>query len=349
MNLGVQPSSNIVGLYDCIVHSDEMSKKPNRVTETLNRPVPTWKSTLAIAVSTIVGIVGVYFAAISHLQNDLDSRVKNQVSDEMRESVNKIGKMAEDIAEIKGELTGLTSYFEEQLREEMKKTVKMNREQLRDSLPAINKTVAAATNAKIPADPNLVAQAGERILDLAAKNGRSAESTEAWNTSLALVNYRSVLNAQSIPALGALVTVPNPNYANYKVTVHFLSLGEWNAPPSNDILRYMTILRAPGTATPESSARIESLNLPQSGSTGASRLVLQIKPEYSSRIAILLDDQFLKNVVIRDSLVMYGGGRIRLENIAFINCRFAMLQKPAGVELASAILSQGPSVSVGPG
>lgn len=59
--------------------------------------------------------------------------------------------------------------------------------------------------------------------------------------------------------------------------------------------------------------------------------------------AVILDGMELKNVVFSNTQIVYNGGPLRMTDVYFLNCTFAMRQNHNAQNLAAAILS--PSAS----
>jgi len=54
---------------------------------------------------------------------------------------------------------------------------------------------------------------------------------------------------------------------------------------------------------------------------------------------ISLDGAYMKNVIIRNATVSYGGSLpVRLENVAFVNCKFVLTQSNPTIQFGQAIM-----------
>lgn len=53
---------------------------------------------------------------------------------------------------------------------------------------------------------------------------------------------------------------------------------------------------------------------------------------------VSLDDMYLKNVIIRNSIVSYNGGPVSLENVTFVNCIFKLSNAAAPRHFADRLL-----------
>jgi hypothetical protein len=54
--------------------------------------------------------------------------------------------------------------------------------------------------------------------------------------------------------------------------------------------------------------------------------------------ALVLDGMYMKNVIVRNSRVIYEGGPVRLENVSFVNCTFVLSERQPVRELGDSIL-----------
>jgi len=185
--------------------------------------------------------------------------------------------------------------------------------------------------------PDIVEQSGKAFIDAATKE------PAAWDAALQFLNYRSFLNEQLTPPLPAPQPFPT---ATYMASILFRNVED--AGPHElftEAAKYTTLLRV-GSARPENSARLELIGeRPEPQGSGAQFVVLEMKPEFSKTVGFSLDGQLYKNVVIRNSTIMYAGGPVSLENVYFVKCTFLISQTSKGPELAKAILSMGPATT----
>ncbi len=206
-----------------------------------------------------------------------------------------------------------------------------------------------AKDANIHLDKNLVRRVGHKFVEA------SDRSATAWDASLALVNYRSFLNANTHPTLGQL-TVP-PADAAYKISLHTDAStaaamqgantlrwkpGQKSPVQPGDKSVLFQLLYAGGPASPADSARLEDLRDPQTSSSGTKFFVID---GGVNRLNIGLDYEYMKNVVIRNANVQYLGGPVRLQNVFFINCTFEMKAVGNSQNLALAVLEADPSTN----
>jgi hypothetical protein len=206
-------------------------------------------------------------------------------------------------------------------------------------------TSQAANN---PTDKNSQTQAKNYLLEAKQKSLRlptavvaqaggsfvkaSTKESSAWDVALQFVNYRSVLNAASLPTLPALRPYQSSD-GKYEIAsviwaTHPLPLYKLLSPPAADIW-------LAGEAPPEASARVEFLDKPSITSSGAKFIIFDW---HRSDIALGLDGVYMKNVIVRNAVIHYAGGPVRLDHVYFVNCTFDIVPQPLGQNLALAIL-----------
>jgi hypothetical protein len=163
--------------------------------------------------------------------------------------------------------------------------------------------------------------------------GASEKQPSAWSATKAALDYLSFVNG----ALNLTPKVTNPkditpNLPN--VGPYMFSLNLRPSPQSGMV--WAARVKTEGDAPPEASARLESLASPQPRGSGARLILIEGKSD-----TIVLDGQYLKNVIIREASVEYNGGPVRLENVYFVNCEFKIAPNEAGRALAKAIFQSG--------
>lgn len=195
---------------------------------------------------------------------------------------------------------------------------------------------ARATSAKIPS--GVIEQAGRKFVNASSQN------PPAWDTALTLVNYRSFLSADVQPPLGQTSTPPSNS--NYKVSLNLDTPQGTSIQgfllPKEDKRQTLGVFNAGGPASPEDSARLEDLRTPQTSSTGTKFFLVD---GGDHQLRIVLDGDYMKNVVIRNAIVLYRGGPVRLQNVFFINCKFEMKTDRNSQNLVLAVLAADPSTT----
>ena len=137
------------------------------------------------------------------------------------------------------------------------------------------------------------------------------------------MNYRSLLNPNPQPGIGAATPFPTAGYA--VLLPARMSLNQFGGP-----------------ALPENAARIDLLSQPQTVSSDVAYFLLKAT---SDSTVLVLDDRRLKNVVIVGSRIEYDGGPAILENVTFVNCTFAMKSMQRTQNLAIAMFAPDPATT----
>ena len=185
------------------------------------------------------------------------------------------------------------------------------------TVPQIQEVMHAFTDARtgsIKVAPELLANAGAKFIEA------SEVHPMAWEATTEPLAYRSFLNADYIPKLNDLTLVSNEKYT-FSLNVH------------NDEHFNFQIYHAGGRTTPENSARLETLTLPNQTTPNIGLIVIDSKHN-----TIGIDDFFMKNVIIRNSVIEYKGGPLKLQNVYFVNCTFKFPTVEPSRGLALAIL-----------
>jgi hypothetical protein len=159
-------------------------------------------------------------------------------------------------------------------------------------------------------EPAVIAGVGAKFLEVSENN------PNAWNAAISVLDYRSFLNKDFEPVLGQLTPIgPGSTYQ----PVFQLIPNDAGLKPGTKVLA-ANLMFTGGHTTDDKSARMEELDKPQSGSSGIAYFVL----DGNHRDALSLDGMYMKNVVVRNSVVVYHGGPLRLENVYFVNCTFQL-------------------------
>lgn len=189
---------------------------------------------------------------------------------------------------------------------------------------ALTTILQTARRGKIPLPPDGIGAAGQKFI--AASN----RFPEAWEASLAFLDYRSYLNPGPLPLAG-LRRQSLADNDNYEIQLNISN--DYGRP--KDPLGISDVWLA-DSASPDESARIEFMPQPPKGSSGVKFIILDWhRPD----VALILDMEYMKNVVVRNAVVRYSGGPVRLENVYFVNCTFEVPARPSGQSFAKAVLS----------
>lgn len=205
---------------------------------------------------------------------------------------------------------------------------------LLERLPAVNDLLATAKDQNVKVNSKVVTDTGARLVR------SSTQNQAAWKTALSFVDYRSFLNADFQPNLGQLTPSPASSagcqivFFSRPLPPNFSISGKWETA--------FRVYQGGGTASAEKSAKLEDIRKPQPLCPGVGFFVLD---EMDHRIPLVLDYSYMRNVIIRNAIVDYDGGPIRLENVYFVNCTFIMKSQHKTQNLALALLSTATSTT----
>lgn len=285
---------------------------------TQRHQVLTWL--IGLTIPAVALVVAIYAGVIPHIEKDDASEIKNQVSEGLKQPLQKIGSMSDDIAEIKGTLQAWAPLMTQQF---FKRAASLPEKQFRESLSQVSAVahVAGETKSEVPVED--LSDIGKRTLALASGNSESASL--AWKATVALVQYRSAINGVSTPANVAAATTP------YQTKYHLASAPGYEMPSFKSSL--------PPVPREESAAadfigRDENRDQP----TGPATL-------FVLGGGITLDNLHLKNVTLVNTHIVYSGGAVQLENVQFLNCTFELTSTNNTRQLAEHILTY-PSISL---
>lgn len=182
------------------------------------------------------------------------------------------------------------------------------------------KILTHAQEKQIKFSPAVVESTGLRFIDA------GQISSDAWKTAQEYLGYRSFLNAGYQPTFGDITPSQNSTY-------HF----SLNMKPSKpDHTLFATVYNAGPKASGKDDARLESLSAGiQTTGSGAKWLIVDLK----SADPMILDDEYMRNVIVRNGRVEYDGGPLLLINVYFVNCKFNFVLKPRAVDLSKVMLA----------
>jgi hypothetical protein len=179
------------------------------------------------------------------------------------------------------------------------------------NIEAASRVLNEAKQRNVRIDPSVLSTAAGRFLSA------SRTVPETWPVVQDFLNYRSFLNASAVGVPADL----RPAIPGYLFNINTRPLPV-TRPHGSSQLAYVVLLS--GQSPPNESARIEGLSVPNSVGTGARLIVVDGSPFN----ALVLDNMWLKNVIVRNAVVAYDGGPMRLENTFFLNCTFMLARTP---------------------
>lgn len=181
------------------------------------------------------------------------------------------------------------------------------------SIKTAQTMLAGADAENLKLDPRVVKEVGNRFADAAP------EATVAWDVALEAANYySSQLTPGSVPVLGKLRRAANASlyYASLRENVDVWEVGD---------------------ASPENSALIQPLDEPNpfEHESGAQFIILEMHRKENFH----LEPVHFKHFIFTNVTVRYGGGKVWLEDVYFVNCTFAFDRSLAASALVKEITS----------
>lgn len=158
-------------------------------------------------------------------------------------------------------------------------------------------------------------------LDTVSTGSTPNISDLAWKVKSELLSYKSFLNDAEAPQIAHPIKVPanqQPAPGQYQFA---LNLKPTATLPPGDRMVGSVAYNQTRASQPADSARLESLTSPQPVGSGSDLIIV-----YGGELAVVLDNEYMKNVVVRDATVEYDGGPTKLENVYFVNCKFILPQ-----------------------
>jgi hypothetical protein len=165
---------------------------------------------------------------------------------------------------------------------------------------------------KIP--PEVVQSTGVKFVQAAHTN------PNAWNAALAFLDYHSFQN--NVKLLGN-VTPLRESEVHYHYDV-------------DQIGPFGRVSLVPPLIPQDEAAKLHRLDKPDQNINlpmGPSFILLE-DATYS------LDSMYVRRAIFRNSVIVYRGGPVVLDNVTFVNCTFQIAQRPNGVNFATVFLEQ---------
>jgi hypothetical protein len=308
----------------------ELSARIERVARDLallkNNPIPSaekseWKSPtlyLAIIAAVIALAAWVEPRISSHLASDTTNQIKIEVGDQLKDPLKGLHDMASDIAEIKGKLEILAPLIQKLTAQRLDEAGTLSSKELLARLPELRSLATIAKTESVTVKPETVQKVGNKLIEV----GTSA----AWSAALDFVNYKSFLNVSlavkfnNVIGTGTLKTEYVTNSPAGLGTPHFGVLG---AVPTEQAAQLLQI----GKPDPNGSSPLGNDWIIADGG------------------GLTIDNMQMKKVILRNVYISYSGGPLRMQDVYFINCTFAVKQQPNGQRLVAAALSPPPATT----
>jgi hypothetical protein len=178
--------------------------------------------------------------------------------------------------------------------------------------------LAQAKQAKIKIPADVIENAGKAFLAAAKDN------PGAWETALALVDYRSSLNESDAPHPARVA----PSQLDWYTTVE-----GW---VRKGTLGYRVFAVYEPLVPNDRATRFEPIGSTDNATKPTGPSLMVVDGEYQNKFR--LDGYWLKHVVIRNATLQYRGGPVILEDVYFVNCKFEIARTLPSQLLAESVL-----------
>jgi hypothetical protein len=296
------------------------------------------------AIISVIAILGGIFGSnlyrrhLEHQDRDFNYAVDGRISTKLEPIGTKLDGLTQRMATVEGKLDVLILQ-----RLAAGPHTSQNSKQVAEVLEGIKKSGNQV-------GPSVISDTGKRFID-AAKN-----NSDAWDAALAFLGYRTFLNAADVPAVSNVSNTSPHIEVPSTLPMQFIRAPD--AGPFHWVTFFDNGPIKPGTnahisstlqdpVLPSMAAHFERIG--QKLNEGAP--LNPVAPRWiivdgHNEAFIRLDNEWLRNVTIKNTRIVYMGGPIQLENVYFIDCTFDMQITNRAVDLARKILDS-PSVTIG--
>jgi hypothetical protein len=262
------------------------------------------------------------------------------ISSELEGKLNPVTQRIDrDVADLRAQITGLSTKIEDMDRRQdrletraipalLTAPLPKSANLLRADLEEKAELAIAAKKNQISVDPREIASTGKQILEIGAKNPDLTDVS--WQTVGAFLDYRSFLNMKFAPQLSNLTQLADS--ATPILDLRFTPL----PPPSNSKLNVIPAFMfwAHGVAPPNDRAMVYRISKPIKSGGDYQFFLFD---GYGGTIVV--DDQGMRNIIIKNSVIEYDGGSVILQNVYFVNCTFKFTRTPTSESLGASILA----------
>jgi hypothetical protein len=178
----------------------------------------------------------------------------------------------------------------------------------RGALENAGKVVTVAQSLNMRLNTTVLARYGSTVARLSED---PSLGTIAWGTTLTFLKYRSFLNVDEAPKFSDVDKLSGKSVPQFEL--NFTPLPPPPHSQANAILGFLLWAHHAGV-TPEKAAKIYRLSKPSQETSGGRYEFFIFDGEGDT---ITLDDQGMRNVIISNAVIKYGGGPVTLENVYF--------------------------------
>jgi hypothetical protein len=268
-------------------------------------------------IAAVIGVLGSFYGITKYIVHSETEQVRTDIAT-MRSD---IARLKDDTLQNHNDIVRVDSRINDQFTKALDRVAgDVKVKPTKDSLEKSQEIIRLASTIGATIDPVTLAKYGTAIT---AASADVQLVSVAGKTLQQAADYRSFLNKDFIPSLKNLTPWRD---SQYRTSLFF-------KPTPNTEGIAATIYFAGGKADSEHSARLEFLSNPQTVPSETGLFVVN-----GGLDAIMLDGMYMKNVIIRNAAIFYGGGKVRLENVTFVNCTFSFITNKPTFKLGDAIL-----------
>lgn len=273
-------------------------------------------------VTGIVLLLGTLFACVKYMVHAETSELRADVGI----LKTNVATLRDDLHKLDGDLSKTNNKIDQLLNKALDKAFPGTKGVVptRGTLESAERVIALARVLDLKLDHVVLARYGSSVARISED---PTVGNVAWSSLKQAVDYRSFLNKDFVPTPKDLTVWPDKR-GFYRPSINLV--GEI---PNSEKKPAVNIFFAGGIVRSEDSARLELLSNPQKSGSEIGLYVVE-----GGHMAIGLDNANMKNVVIRNAEVVYNGGPVRLENVAFVNCTFVFTKNRPTINLGETIL-----------
>lgn len=292
-----------------------------------NRMIRAWRwvvenkgtSLILSIILCVLGIYGKYY--LDHKDDNFNRAVDYRIekNPQLDTVTKKLTEMHDGIIKLQATLDTLQPFINEIVRNHINRISSLPKSGFEKSLSELKAIAQVAAQNKTPIPRREISDVGKRTIALASEDSNS--SALAWDTTTALLQYQSVVDAFT-PPINLDLSRPMDHY-----TTQYSIYAE----PGLSV----PALKSTQSAVPqEQAAALDYIGEDKNKNLPSGPVMLSLEGGN-----LTLDRMHLKNVVLIGVNVFYKGGALKLENVYFLNCTFQITRGANGVQLAGQIFA----------
>ena len=298
--------------------------------EQIKEFISDWIAPAASVIVVIAAILGAVRYFIHNEVSDLRSNIQQLTSD--------VGSLNSGIEKSNGKLDEQTQRLDKRIDDVLTKALERafslpqnSKGKISGSLNEMRGILKLAEDQHIRLNPQLIETYGRQVIKLA--NDQSI-STTAWETSLSLLNYRSSLNADLAPSFSDIKMLNRSGGPNFEINFKPLLPPPARYFPPHAVILGFLLMTEGSLVPPDKAAVLERISKPVTSRGNFEYYIFE-----GMGGTLTLDDQRMKNVIVRNCVIDYNGGATILENVYFVHCIFRIRYTLNGAHLGDELLA----------